>query len=255
MKKRKRGKVVQSTWIVKLAPQAKIQVRKGQKIKAGEVLAVLARRKTKKIFFPPWLKASKGVWSRGGLRQKGDKIAKGDLLYEKKGFLGTAKRWLSPEGGKIMAIQEEEGFLKIVTGLKEKKLFSPVAGKVVAVSPQKIEIVFSAYQFTGQAAGRGRAWGKLKVLSGDSPFTAVNCQCRGQILLVKEADFSLLKKSFALGAKGVVTFSFPEANLIKTLPCLPVLLLERERAAELAELEGNPCFLDLSTQQLLICCH
>ncbi len=250
MEKQKGIKIDQSAWMVKVAEKAKVKVKKGDSVKRGDVLAILVKRRVKRLSFPRWLDKKEGIWKLGGKRGVGEEVRRGDLLYEKGGLFGR-RRWFSSEEGKIIAVREKEGFLKIAGKRRADKLISPLAGKVASVSSGQIKIIFPARVVLGRGIGKERAWGILSWISDEYPLTKVSHQSKGKILLVNEINFPLLKKSAVLGAAGIVGFSFPEWKMVEEEPSLPVLLLEKEEG--LIKQEGKICFLDAPASQLLIC--
>jgi len=259
-KQENKSNVIQSVWLVKVASSAKTMAKKGAKVKKEDVLAVLKKKKIKTILFPSWLKAGRGIWKKGCKKKSGEKLAAGEIIYEKKGLFRQRWRWESSVNGRILLIDEEKGILKVVLAEKEKRLLSPVDGKVTAVSPSRIKLTFSAQRFIGKGVGKKRSWGILETLNQKQSLAAVDWQSRGKVLVLKEINFPLLEKSLALGVKGLIGFSFPEIDLVNQSIDLPVLLFEEQRGMmqrrmnkELKKLAGSRCFLDALNNQLLVC--
>jgi len=259
-KQEDKGDVIQSVWLVKVSSNAKIMVKKGAEVKEKDILAVLKKRKTKTLLFPSWLKTKRGIWKKGGKKNSGEKLAVGEIIYEKKGLFRHRRHWKSLVNGRISLIDEEKGILKVILAEEEKQLLSPVDGKVAAVSSSGIKLVFLARRFAGKGAGKKRGWGTLKTLDQKQALTAIDWRSKGKILITEEINFPLLKKSLALGARGLIGFSFPEVDLVSQPIDLPVLLFKEQRGTmqkytnkELEKLAGSRCFLDAPNNQLLVC--
>jgi len=253
MKKKKIEKP-QSDWVARVGNRAKILVKKGQKVAVGDVLALKERKKTKKAFFPSWLKKNSGIWAKGGKKVVGEKVEVDEVLYEKTSFPKKSLTWLSPVRGEITNLHEEKGYLEILIGKEEEKLISPVSGTVAKAGKGEIQISFLAQELKGEGLGEGVGWGRLTVLENQLLAT-LSADHEGQVLVVEEISASLIEKGRALGVVAFIAFA-KESEL--TQSSLPVLIFSFKKGKkgtrlELISLAGQYCFVSPANNQILIC--
>ncbi|MFH1601605.1 MAG: hypothetical protein ABIB61_01475 [Candidatus Shapirobacteria bacterium] len=249
----KKEKKLVSVWVVEVGLEAKIVVKKGKRVKAGEVLALREKNKVEKIFFPNWLKRASGAWEKGRKKLAGDKLSLGEILFESRKF--TRKlQWHSPLAGEIIRIDKDKGFLEILVGKEKEELAAPLSGTITKASGGEIAISFPAQEFKGQGLGSGVGWGKLTYLPVVS-LPDLNIKHQGQVLLVEEISSSLVEKGAALGVSAFIAFS-KELDLEDS--SLPVLTLEVKSGKKSSNLKiellaGQFCFVDPAHNQVLVC--
>jgi len=237
--------VVNPVWVVGLPPGAEVLVKKGQKVKRGDNLAVFKEEVKKVIPFPAWIPHSPR-WEKRGKHQ-GETLVPGEVIYQDR-FLWKKRKWSSRWQGKILLVDVKKRQLVILLKKKKKFLKAPAAGEVLAAGRGKIKIRFSAEQFLGKEGEGKSVWGEIFVLRKD--FTGITKMVKGRIVFTQKASSLLAVKAKVLGARGIVAFRKGAEKL-----SLPFLLFSPKRGIkeELKKREGRVCLLDPVNKQLLVC--
>jgi len=187
-----------------LPPDFESLVKEGDSVKEGQVLA----QNTKPAEISINISKDLGIpirKTRNVIKKNvGDKIAIGDLLAEKKGFLGGAVIKSTMEGT-YSKFDEETGSMVIsITGASEnKEILSPVDGEVSMCNNEKI-LLKTGKEALALEEGTGETFvGEiLKLKSGDS--RDLNVSVDGKIVFSPKIERESLFKAIVLGAGAVL---------------------------------------------------
>lgn len=187
----------------RLPKDSEILVSEGAEIKEGDVLAkTYVSKSTLSFPLASILKAKPNNIFRFMVKKSGDEVKSGDLVGQKKGFLGLLnKKFYSPVDGKIDSVDANTGDLTIKLSAEEFPFKSDVDGKVREVSSDLVSVEFKAVEIEAETSYNGKKVGRLSFESGDDEGTE-------EILAIKEEFGSdVLFKASALGAKAVICSS------------------------------------------------
>ncbi len=133
---------------------------------------------------------------------------------------------------------------------KEKKIKTPVQGKVVDVDSQKIKLEFKTKKISGQGLNQLRGWGELS-FQVDITYSQLNSDYNKRVLVVKSENLTgaLVSKARALGVSGLVVIG--EKIDEKEWP-IPVIAVDEETLQLIKKVKGVKCLLDAGNDCLLI---
>lgn len=184
----------------RLPKNSEILVSVGSEISEGETLAkTYVSKNTLSFPLASILKVKPDNIFRFMLKKVGEYVKNGDLIAQKKGFLGIfKKKFHSPVDGTIDSIDAATGDLIIKLAAQEYPFKSDVNGRVVEVSNDLVSVEFKAMEISAETSYNGKKVGKLS-------FKALEGEMEGEILAVKEEvgrDF--LFKASAMGALAII---------------------------------------------------
>lgn len=250
---------------VSLSGQVSFSVSEGDKIGAGEELAVIVQRDEQEIDLAE-LTGRKGRKTLDCLvKQIGDSVEKGELLACKKSLMDR-KEIFSPLNGVIESVSEN-GLIKISSS-SETRVKSEFAGEIKSVKDDKIEIKTEVIKLSGKWGKGGRSAGKLHIIEADNDkeaFFKLEKNVAGKILFsFIPVNHAFWFKALSLGAAGVISGFFNEegADWLNSQPpdnfCpIPLLVSADEVINEddremINRYNGHYCLIDANESELII---
>ena len=256
---------------IELGAQALLLVKKGQLLSEGEVVGKIKRVTEKEIDLSESLLVKGKQAFKYLTKALGEEVEQGDLIAEKKSFLVT-KKVFSPLAGKLDSLTEE-GILKICQFFEEE-IKTDFSGKVIFVSPEKINLETRALKISGSWGVGKRSCGFLKVLSaslGKEDVFQIQDDILGKILVVSgKISKAFWFKALSLGAVGVLVGDLDKEELKKfsleqptvqngvTEDHFPPLVvigkseIDQEILEKLKKLEGKKTLIDGEKAQVII---
>ena len=144
------------------------------------------------------------------LKQVGDKVAAGEPLAVKKGFLGREKAiCVSPDEGVVEAVSRAKGFVVLGRPERTVELAAGVAGTVLQVVANRGALLeFSGLFGQGVAMVGDEAWGELAGGSDgpDGPL-AVESDHAGRVVFGGRADDEAIAAASRIGARALIVGS------------------------------------------------
>ncbi len=242
----------------------KLQVKKDQKVKEGEVIG---NRKasfqsksyhlSKLIDVPP-KKVLKYLE-----KKLGQKVKQGELVAQKKVLLGKIEKFVAPINGVLDSLTED-GILRIKKEFAEKEMKTPFTGRVSAVTSDSVSLSFAAIEIKGSWGEGKKATGYLKVIEGeDYDLFSLDGTCQEQIIVLREKlPKGLWYKAVSLGAVGFIAGGLAEESLQKEIEeeedSLPMVVLgldgkiSQEIWEELKKAQGKMVLIDGQQKRVLI---
>lgn len=250
-----------------LFPGVKLKVNKNQKTQEGQVIAqrkassqVKSYHLAKLIEVPP-SKAIKFL-----IKKLGQKVEEGELVAQKKSFLGSDERFIAPISGTLDSLTDD-GVLKIKREISEKEIKSPFAGIISEISQNSVSLSFAALEIKGSWGDGGKATGYLFVIEDEGDdLLSLDGSFQKQIVTL-QGSFSkgLWYKAASLGAVGFVAGSLARESLKKLIEkeedSLPLVILgEDDRISqeiwkELKKASGRMILIDGKQKRILIPKH
>lgn len=198
------------------------RVVEGQIVKASDTLAVLdVASEHRTLRLAEGLGVETEEVEAYLLAQPGERVEEGDILAQRKGFLGLRERQVAaPIAGRIVSV--ENGVLLLEGERIRVEIEATMPGRVASVEPEAQAVIEATAAVIQLAWGRGElAWGTLKVMDGlpslQTNAGRFNIDHRGAIVVIGSpltAEF--LEGAAAIRVKGVIAASLP-ARLLPAL--------------------------------------
>lgn len=244
---------------IALPPWAKPKVEKGEDVEEGQLLAAgVEEKEIKEIDLAKIFQVSPKKVGKFLKCSLGSKVVEGQVLAEKSGILGLGARvFKSPVSGVLEALTEY-GVLKIKTESKKKEILSPIKGKVSNIFPQKIEIEFSGFCFTGSAGLGEENWGPLQILRKEEvDLRDLTSELFGSIIVVSgKITSGFCHKADALGILGLVAGDKSEEveseDLIILLAGEKNGFIPKDILGKLERYQGKKVFISGKKKSLII---
>jgi hypothetical protein len=151
--------------------------------------------------------------------------------------------------GKIVAEEIDQTDLA-----KNKKLISPISGKVSKVDKDRVVIEFEAEQFLGKEICGGKTWGICDFKEKEN-FTDLCFGDEGKVILVSKVDQIMILKAEAIGVKGILVAEsgIVDDEIIESdLPILMFALKDWEKLMLHAKKEEAKVWLSSANGKLLV---
>lgn len=180
-------------------------------------------------------------------RQMGEKLAKDEIIAEKKSFLSSTFV-KSPAEGMIGEINLSVGSLTYILHSQEKKkIYPPFAGIVKHIREGAVDIECEANEFDAIECSGKRVSGWLRHIVGeDVGVLAVEGNVEGSILLIHNTTRAALAKMDAMDVKGIISSNALEDVVI------PYALVSKAVFGKLAEDAGRTAILDPGNKKIYI---
>jgi len=255
---------VTASMTLPLPPGVKLQVKKDQKVKEGQVIAQRkASSQTKSYHLSKLIGVSPKKAIKCLEKKLGQEIKQGDLVAQKKGLFGKSERFVAPLDG-ILDSLTEDGILRIRKEIPAEEIKAPFAGRVSAVSSGSVSLSFAALEIKGSWGGGKKTTGYLMIIEGeDYDLFSLDSTCQEQIIVLKgKLPKGLWYKAISLKAVGFVAGGLTEKPLQKEIEegddSLPVVILgeddkiSQEIWGELKKSNGRMALIDGQQKRLLI---
>jgi hypothetical protein len=212
-----------STWVIKLPAKVKLLVKVGDRVEAGDKLAVFSSHKIETFNYSGNL-AGMSDEKRDELNSffKEKLVKIGEPFYsvgifKNKVCFPLTGLCLGFDEFKNLRIEKEEG--------EKKEILTPVKAKVNKIEEEKIVLEFDAKEYEGKGLNELKAWGEGEIKIIDD-IKLLNYEMNGNVLFTKNFDKAFLLKAEVIGVKAIVVLGNEE---IKELDInLPVLRLEEK---------------------------
>jgi hypothetical protein len=194
-------KVIKGKWIVKIPEGGRIMAAEGKVVDIGDVLVRVEKVTTKSFDVSMIMgKMSKTRVEEWINKWRGKEVKEGEIIYEGEGLF--AKKIYAPVTGIIGNIDE---FLNINFELRDgekREIKSPVKAKVAKVEKEKMVLEFKAKEYGGEGLIEGKMWGESGVKI--SRIGDLNSEMRGKVILVANANLTIILKADVIGVAGIV---------------------------------------------------
>ena len=196
-----------STLKIPFSSGTKVNCRKGEKLKEGEILGQwLQKGEIKEYNLAKILKVSPKKVKKFLLCSLGSKVNQDQIVGEKKGFFGS-QSFRSPVSGIIDALTET-GILKIRLTGEKIDISMPVTGEVREITEEAVVIEFPALILKGETGFGGEEWGRLQLIGDQKKkidLGDLNREVKGGILIMAgKVPQAIIHKTEALGGVGIV---------------------------------------------------
>lgn len=180
-------------------------------------------------------------------RKIGDKIAKGDVIAEKKAFF-SSMIIKSPTDGNISSIDLKAGSLTMISGSEKKeKIYAALSGKVKKIKDKVIDIESEAKEFEAEAGSGERTHGRLHHLKGENiGVLDVKGDIDQTIILVHNITGAGISKANAMGVRGFILEKEAEESQ------LPFTTVNKTNFIKLEESVGRETVIDPVTKKIYI---
>lgn len=225
-------KSVKTKWVLKLFPEARVLVSVGKEVKRDDGLVSFGKEKEEKFDASSILSKLKreqveefvGKW-------KGKNVKEGEIMFSSGGLL--PKRIYCPIEAKFIGVDEFFNLRFEVPLNKKENILAPIAGKVVSIDKERLELEFRALKFDGEGLAEGRVWGNIddKIYSRVSEL---NSQLKGKIILAENIDRIFLMKAEVVGVGGLVTDR--EIDIEDADVNMPILFLNKDSFTDLTKI-------------------
>lgn len=242
----------------------KLQVKKGQKVKEGQIIGQRkASFRTKSYHLSKLIDVSPKKAIKYLEKKLGQTIKQGELVAQKKSLFGKTNRFVAPLDG-ILDSLSEEGILRIRKEIPEKEVKAPFSGIVSVVSSGSVSLSFAALEIKGNWGKGNKTTGFLMIIKEeDYDLFSLNGTCQEQIVVLKgKLPKGLWYKAVSLGAVGFVVGGLTEKFLQKEIEegdnSLPTVILgegdkiNQEIWEELKKVNGRMALIDGQQKRLLI---
>ncbi|MCR4415825.1 MAG: hypothetical protein NUV77_25705, partial [Thermoguttaceae bacterium] len=152
------------------------------------------------------------------LKQVGDKVAAGEPLAVKKGFLGREKTiCASPAEGVIEAVSRAKGYVVLGKPGRTVELAAGVSGTVVQVVPHRgVLLELSGLYGQGVAMVGEEAWGELAAGSdGPDGTLSVESAHAGRVVFAGRADDDAIALAASIGVRALILGSIPASTWLR----------------------------------------
>ncbi len=205
-----------SSFKISLSSGTKVNCRKGEKLKEGEILGQwLQKGEIKEYNLAKILKVSPKKVKKFLLCSLGSKVNQDQIVGEKKGFFGR-QSFRSPVSGTIDALTET-GILKIRLSGEKIDIPIPVTGEVKEITEEAVLIEFPALVLKGETGFGGEGWGSLQLIGDQKKkidLADLNREVKGGILVMAgNVPQALIHKTEALGGVGLVAAEVDEEEV------------------------------------------
>ncbi len=208
-------------WVIKLPAKVKLLVKVGDKVNAGDKLAVFNSHKVETFDYSGSLvgmddKQREELNNFFGKKSvKAGEIFYGSGIFKNKICFPLTGLCLGFDEFKNLRIEREEN--------EKKEVFAPVKAKVSKTEKEKIVLAFDAKEYEGKGLNGLKAWGEGEIrIIDDIKF--LNYEMDKNVFFTKNFNKALLLKADVVGVRAIVVLSDEE---IKELDInLPVLRLE-----------------------------
>jgi hypothetical protein len=149
----------------------------------------------------------------------GSQVTKGEVIAKSKGLF-KKNELVSPVTGTLESLSED-GVLKIKIAQDEYEVKIPLAGKVTAITGDRVEISFPAQKIVGIWGAGGQAFGSLTPLGSEDKETTVfdlKESLKGKIVAFSGTlTHGFWYKAITCGIAGIVCGKLPNEQFGKKL--------------------------------------
>lgn len=255
---------VTASMTLPLSSGLKLEVKKDQKVKEGQIIAQRkASSQTKNYHLSKLIGVSPKKAINYLEKKLGQEVKQGDLIAQKKGLFGKSEEFIAPIDGVLDSLTED-GILRIRRGIPKEEIKVPFTGRVSATTSGSVSLSFAAVEIRGSWGGGKKATGYLMVIEGeDYDLFSLDGTCQEQVIVLKgELPKGLWHKAISLGAIGFVAGGLAEKSLQKEIEeeddSLPVVVLgidgkiNQEIWGELKKANGKMALIDGQQKRLLL---
>lgn len=230
-------KKVKASWIVSLPYGAVLSVKKGDKVKMGEVVFEASSDVEKIIEFQANLRGlSKLDIEKINEENKGKKLEAGSVLFDKRGLF--SKKIICPESGKFGKIDELLN-LHLIVGVDKRKVVSPIDAIVGDVGEDELKLEFGAFEFLGKGMSGAKGWvdSKAKRIAN---LTEINASCKKSLILVDKLTATIKLKAEVVGVGAIVVLDQLGSEDVRINFKIPSVAVDEETFNDLQKaIEGK----------------
>lgn len=209
--------------VLSIPDNTKILIKKGDSIKIGDQLFLKETSQTVTVDISTPLKISKADVFHYIKKMIGDSVKTGEVLAQKKKFLGS-KDVQSPVDGTISKIDHEKGEITIQTGTVENHNTQNAffAGTIIDIDQSKQILTVECKDATSKPfkSIKQDFGGELFYFSDESLFyTVQESEVENKVLLIEELKSFIVSKCEALSVSG---FVYQKGEVVTQIPSLLV---------------------------------
>ena len=219
---------VKTRLAIKVLSGSEILVKKNEKVKVGDELARFSDKKITLVGAKDFFEKLDAVSLVGKIVVPGEVICKMGNVF--------TKMLTMPIGGKIVGVDELKNIIVEEENGSERIIKSPVNGKIVNITPEKIVIEFRAEKIKAEVINEKRIWGELSEILIERSADMDDRQSE-KIIISNASDENLLVKAEALDLRGIIYFGGKiwDVSQVK----IPILKLEKGKAESLLKKFAN----------------
>lgn len=235
----------------------------GEKVTSGQILAKPKKGDEEIIDILSMLRIPKEKVKHVLKKKPGDHVEEGDIIAQKKGFLGLDQDTIvSKVSGEVTRYERFTGHLIIQTSKQHhtQKIVSPVDGTVSMCNNEKIVIQTSKHIVLGTHGWGGKTRGKLFILEASFAHGKTNVlyhldnQAIGKIVVGNKFTRDMLVKGAGLGIKGIICLQIaPEDReyIQNRHQQLPVIHVDEEGMKQVLRMQAAALDGELKTIAIL----
>jgi hypothetical protein len=215
-----------ATWVIKLPTKAKLLVEVGDRVVAGDKLAVFSSHTVETFNYANLASLSDDKREELNNLFKEKHVNQGEVFYD----LGILKNKICfPLTGLCLGFDEFKNLRIERVETEKKEIFSPVEAKVSKIEDEKMVLEFEAKEYKGEGLNGLKSWGEGEIKIVDD-IKLLNYELDNNVLFTNNLDKAFLIKAQVVGVKAVVVNDSVKQNgEIKEINInLPVLKLDEE---------------------------
>jgi len=212
------------TWVIRLPAKAKLLVEAGEKVDAGQKLAVFNSHTVETFSYSGDLaKISERKREELDNFFKEKTVQAGEVFYE----MGFFKNKICfPLTGVCLGFDEFKNLKIEKVEDEEREIFSPIEAKVEKIEEGKMVLEFGAREYEGKGLNELKAWGEGEIKIVDE-VKFLDYEMDDNILFTSNLDKAFLLKAQVVGVKAVVVKDSDKENIKGVDIDIPVLKLEK----------------------------
>jgi len=223
-------------------------IKNGDQVVVGQVIASKTDSDEEKINVPKELAIARNKVKKVLKKSPGDEVKEGDIIAQKKSFLGQTVTLRSRVSGTVTRYERDSGNLVIKTGVSSEpdNLISPVDGIVSLCDNKQIVIDTEKNVLIAEKVVGEKGQGEILLLKTDDPYH-LNTQAIGKIVVGGNLTREMLLKGIGIGVIGLIGSKISDEDLdyltekkFKT----PVLRIDELSLKKIIEWEGKKAFID-----------
>jgi len=208
-------------WSVKLPKDAKLKVKDGNSVKAGDLIYEYHENIIERLPLSLWqnLNSSERKVILGEIIKK-DLVA-GQIIGKSGWFSKNIIK--SPGSGKCMGV-DEFGNIELEKEVDEKYL-SPVSANKIRIEDDKVVFELKGIEFEGEGINQYKAWGDFDGLVVDD-LGQIDSQQNKEIVIVKD-NIDVAIKAEAVGAVGLIVVNIEKLKELEDSD-VPIVVMKED---------------------------
>jgi len=232
-------------WSVKLPEGAKLKIKEGKSVEAGEVVYEFHQNIVERLPLIGWQDFNSG--ERKTVLQN---IIKKDLVEDEvlgKGGWFSSLVLKSPGKGKCLGV-DEFGNIELEKE-KEEKYLAPISAKKVRVEKDKVIFELKGDEFEAEGVNQHKAWGDFDNQIFNDLDQISNKQANKIIMVENSLEAAI--KAEAIGVAGLILIDVDKFKEFEDSD-IPVVLMKKDELIKLIKNDGVKIWLNATAGKVLV---